>query len=375
MTGQSYTAATTRAWVEVDLGALVRNATTLACRARAPLLPMVKADAYGLGAVAVARALEPLRPWGYGVATVAEGAELRSAGIERPIMVFTPLLRADWPALREAALTPALDRPGDIMAWSELGGAWHLAVDTGMNRSGVPWHQVAALAPALRAAPPEGVFTHFHSADRNDGTMELQEERFRAALAELPARPALVHAENSAGLEHHPGRSTYDLARPGVFLYGVDPMGTEQVAPVVAMRARVVELRDVADGETVSYAATWRAAGRRRIATLAVGYADGYRRALSNRGVVLIRRRRAPVAGMVTMDMTMVDVTGIPCELGDVATLIGSDGVEQLTLPEVARMADLSPYELLTGLRGRLPRLYQDAGTGRAHECPPEERT
>lgn len=372
MTGQSYSAATTRAWIEVDLGALVRNAATLARRAGVPLLPMVKADAYGLGAVAIARALEPLAPWGFGVATVAEGVELRAAGIRQPIVVFTPTLRADWPALREAALTPTLHRPADIRAWAVGGGPWHLDVDTGMNRAGVSWRRVGELADELRASPPEGVFTHFHSAGLHDGTRERQEECFRAALAALPGRPPLVHAENSAGLEHG-GHSTYDLARPGAFLYGVDSGGTARVSPVAAMRARVVDLRVIEDGETVSYAGTWRAYGRRRIATLSVGYADGYRRALSNSGIVLLHGRPAPVAGLVTMDMTMVDVTDVPCEIGDVATLLGSDGPASLTVPAVARAGGISPYELLTGLCSRLPRLYLQST---AHlSAPGEERS
>lgn len=373
MTGQSYSAATTRAWIEVDLGALVRNAATLARRAGVPLLPMVKADAYGLGAVAVARALLPLSPWGFGVATVAEGAELRAAGIELPIVVFTPVLREDWPALRAARLTPALHRPSDIRAWAADGGAWQLDVDTGMDRAGIPWDRVGELDEVLREAPPEGAFTHFHSAELEDGTRELQEERFRAALAAMPARPSLVHAENSAGLEHG-GPSAYDLARPGVFLYGVDSGGSLGVSPVAAMRARVVDLREIAHGETVSYGASWRAHGSRRIATLAVGYADGYRRSLSNRGTVLLHGRPAPVAGLVTMDMTMVDVTDVPCEIGDVATLLGSDGAMTLTVPEVARTAHLSPYELLTGLRGRLPHLYLPPDSARRIHEPERQR-
>ncbi len=364
MNGQSYSAATTRAWIEVDLGALVRNAATLARHAGVPLLPMVKADAYGLGAVRVTRALESLNPWGFGVGTVAEGVELREAGITRPIVVFTPLWRGAWPALRAARLTPVLDRADEIREWGATGdGAWQLAVETGMNRAGVPWDAVGELATTLREVKPHGVFTHFHSADRMDGTRELQEARFQVALAALPERPPLVHAENSAGVEHGTA-SAYDLVRPGVFLYGVDSGGTDAVEPVVALRARLVELHDVADGETVSYGASWRARGQRRIATLAVGYADGYRRSLSNRGTVLLHGRRAPVAGMVTMDMTMVDVTDIPCEIGDVATLIGSEGPSgpTITITELARAAELSPYEMLTGLRERLPRIYLTSG-------------
>jgi len=337
---------------------------------------MVKADAYGLGAVPVARALEALNPWGFGVATVEEGAELRAAGVRRPIVVFTPLLPESFAAARDARLTPALGDPDAVARWTAGGGAWHLAIDTGMNRAGVPWDRIQLVRDLAAAAPPEGAFTHFHSADRNDGSREEQERRFERALSALAARPALLHAENSPGIERR-AASPWTIVRPGVFLYGVGsgPGVGVTPEPVVHVRARVVETRPVADGETVSYAATYRAVGDRRIATLAAGYADGYRRALSNRGTVLIGGRRAPVAGLVTMDMTLVDVTNIPCETGDVATLLGRDGACLLDVESVARTADLSPYELLTGLRGRLPRVYlgdpadahPDTGTTRAH--------
>jgi alanine racemase len=131
--------------------------------------------------------------------------------------------------------------------------------------------------------------------------------------------------------------------------------------PVVGLHARIVALHDIGDGETVSYEASYRAVGPRRIATVALGYADGYRRALSNRGSALVAGRRVPVAGVVTMDMTMLDVTGVPCAIGDVATFIGGEGDAALSVEEVARTADLSPYELLTGLRQRLPRVYREA--------------
>jgi alanine racemase len=358
-----------RAWVEIDLGALRRNGAALSAHSGASLLPMVKADAYGLGAVPVARALDALNPWGFGVATVEEGAELRAAGIQRPIVVFTPLLPESFAAARDARLTPALGDPGAIARWTANGGAWHLAIDTGMNRAGVPWDHVRLLRELAAAAPPEGAFTHFHSADRNDGSREEQERRFEQALGALAARPALLHAENSPGIERR-AMSPWTVVRPGVFLYGVGSGPGAGVAPepVVHVRARVVETRQVADGETVSYAATYRAVGDRRIATLAAGYADGYRRALSNRGTVLIGGRRAPVAGLVTMDMTMVDVTDIPCKTGDVATLLGRDGAGLLDVESVARTADLSPYELLTGLRGRLTRVYLDGSV----DAPPD---
>jgi len=323
---------------------------------------MVKADAYGLGAVPVSRALERLDPWGFGVATIAEGEELRQAAIKRPIVVFTPLLMGDFDAALRAEITPTLGDATAIARWSESGRPWHLAIDTGMSRAGVPWDGVCELNDPLRAAPPQGAFTHFHSAERNDGTRDLQERRFAEAIAAMPARPPLVHAENSAAVEHR-GPSQWDLARPGIFLYGVSSGNAPMIEPepVVAMRARVVDLRTIPDGDTVSYGGTFRAEGECRIATLAVGYADGYRRSLSNRGSVLVHGKRAPVSGVVTMDMTMVDVTDVPCEIGDVATLIGADGDDRIDVADVAEAAGLSPYEVLTGLRSRLPRRYLES--------------
>src|SRR5688572_14662251 len=287
-----------RAWVEVDLGALQRNASLLAQRARVPLLPMVKADAYGLGVEAVIWALEQEQPWGYGVASVAEGAQLRSLGVTRRILVFTPLLTEDFDECRINDLTPTLGDAMRISEWHSSGGEpWHLGVDTGMNRAGMPWDRVSELKTLLTSAPPEGVFTHFHSAELNDGSIERQQQRFRDALAELPARPRYVHAENSPAIERQ-SPSPWDLARPGVSLYGVGGGAGSGIKPepVASLHARIVEIRDVPDHETVSYGATWAASGWKRVATAAAGYADGVRRSLSNRGCALVNGRRAPIA-------------------------------------------------------------------------------
>jgi alanine racemase len=349
----------TRGWLEIDLDAVVRNALAMAARAPS-ILPMVKADAYGIGAVSVARALEQLSPWGYGVATMEEGRELRDAGLARPIVLFTSVGVDELEAVRDARLTPALASADAIARWRDIGGgAWHLAIDTGMSRSGVRWDAVRELSSAIAGAPPEGAFTHFHSASLDDGSLAEQESRFERALAELPKRPVVLHTENSAALARGE-RSRWSLGRPGIFLYGVGGGAGARIRPepVVSMRARIVELRTVRAGESVSYDATFRAERETRVATLPVGYADGYRRALGNRAELLVAGRRAPVIGVVTMDMTMIDVTGIDAEIGDVATLLGSDGAEKIDVAELAERADASPYEILTGLHARLPRVY-----------------
>jgi alanine racemase len=301
----------------------------------------------------VVRALEPLNPWGYGVATVREGAELRAAGIKRPIVIFTPLLIAEFDAARGVGLTPALGTPEAIAAWVPSGAPWHLAIDTGMNRAGMPWDSVDTLGQV-----PEGAFTHFHSADRDDASMKQQLERFNQALSKLPARPRILHAENSPALERLMGPSSWDVVRPGVFLYGVG----RTAEPVATLRAHVVDLRTISPGESVSYGATYRAATPRRIATLALGYADGYRRAFGNHGRAIVNDHEAPVVGNVTMDMTMIDVTDVPCRMGDVATVLGRAGTRVLDAVTVAEGGGVSPYELLVGLALRAERIYTGSG-------------
>jgi len=349
-----------RAWIEIDLDALRRNAATIAARAGVPILPMVKADAYGLGAVRVARALDLDDPWGFGVATVTEGEELRRAGITRPIIVFTPVLAEDLDIAERADLTPALATAATIKRWAPTQRAWHLDIDTGMSRAGLRWDEIKSLDDLLRIHPPAGAFTHYHSAELSPESMTVQTSRFDEALKALSARPGLLHAENSAAIERC-GRSRWTFARPGVFLYGVNSLPDSEVRaePVISLRARIVEMRSLRDGETVSYDATWIAKGRRRIATVPVGYADGYRRILGNRGMGILRGKRVPVVGTVTMDMTMFDVTEVPCEIGDVVTLIGSDGAESVTVSDIAQLGQLSPYEVLTSLRSRLPKRYR----------------
>jgi alanine racemase len=356
-----------RAWLEVDLAAVRRNAERLAAHLGTRLAPVLKADAYGLGAPDVAHALEATAPWGYCVGTLDEAAALRGAGIARPILHCPPLAPDEVRRAVAVGVTPALGTAEAIGAWKAAGGGdWHLAIDTGMQRAGVRWDRIAAVREAVAAHPPGAAFTHFHSADRDDDTMAEQERRFAAAIAELPARPPLVHTDNSAAAARRPaGQGWGDFARPGLFLYGVGTGNTARVRPdpVVAVRTRIVELRDVEAGETVSYEGTWRAPGPRRIATVPLGYADGIRRTLGNRGWMLVRGRRAPIAGWVTMDMTMLDVTDCAAEVGDVVTAVGTDGEHVVGLELLAGLAECSPYELLVALRLRLPRLYHPVPT------------
>jgi len=350
-----------RAWLEVDLTALVNNARAVQLWSGATLIPMVKADAYGLGAAAVVRSLDALDPYAYGIATIGEGRALRQAGIRARLIVFTPLLADEYADARELELTPTLGSAGEIESWARLGGAWHLSIDTGMSRAGVPWRDVGALRDLLADHAPEGAFTHFHSAELDDGSMEEQEQCFRDAVESLPARPQMLHAEASAAIVRH-GRSEWDAIRPGIFLYGVAtvPGAGLKPEPVIHVRARIVETRWIEVGDSVSYDATYRAPSRRRIATIPMGYADGYPRALSSRASALASSGPVPITGLVTMDMTMLDVTESACAVGDVVTFIGvGEGHDSIGIEDLAAISGISPYEIMTGLGTRLNRYYE----------------
>ena len=352
---------TARAWVDVDLGAVVANARTLVALTGSRLLPMVKANGYGLGAVPVARALEPLDPWGYGVASVEEGAVLRRAGIERPILVLSPLLADAIDAHLAADLRPAISDISALDAWCRRSDRpFHVEIDTGMARAGVRWTDGEAMT-ALRervgnASGWEGIFTHFHSADSDPPSAAVQWARFQEVLGTLPRRPALVHAANSAAALC--GRSyAADLIRPGIFLYGGEA-GATRPLPVAALRGRVLAVRRLAAGEPVSYGATWRAARATTVATIAVGYADGLPRATGGAPgtrLVELNGALAPVVGRVTMDMTMLDVGDAAPAPGDVATVYGG----RVSLDEQAAAAGTIAYELLTELGSRVPRRYR----------------
>ncbi len=340
----------------------------------ATLLPMVKADGYGVGAGDVVSCLEPLDPWGFGVAAVSEGAALRGLGVARPIVVCSPVPMGELEAAIRHDLQPFVSSLGalDALAAAAEGAgrvaAWHLDVDTGMGRSGFDWRDADAWLPAATAARPGlrwvGVCTHLHSADESEASVHEQWGRLSEVLERVSGLDGapdglLVHTLNSAGAFRAPGYARA-LVRPGIFLYGggVGP-GQPEPAQVVSVHARVVHLRDAPAGTTLGYGSTYAATVPERWATLSIGYGDGLPRALSNRGSALVEGVRVPIIGRISMDVTVVDVTGVPeVSEGSVATLIGSQGHEHITLDEVARQADTISYEILTGLTSRLPRVW-----------------
>jgi alanine racemase len=368
---------TGRAWVETDLDALQANFQVVrrAVGARTAIIAMVKADGYGLGAARVVRALDPLEPWGYGVAAAAEGAELRRAGVDRPIVVFSPLPPGDVEEAAEAGLVASISDLGALDLWARAAAVvrrpldFHVEIDTGMGRAGFDWRDTPTWAPQIferlgTEVRWTGVFTHFHGADAPESTpTAAQWARFNDAVAQLPIprEELMVHACNSAAALRWPEFAA-DAVRPGICLYGGDPApgvgGYERPRPVASVRARVVRVQEVPPGATVGYGATHAARSWARWATLSIGYGDGLPRSLGNTGEALLHGRRVPIVGRVSMDLTVVDVTSGPETVpGDAATLIGRDGAEEITLEQVAGLADTISYEILTRLGRRLPRV------------------
>jgi alanine racemase len=346
----------------VDVEALVDNARTIAKIADTRLLPVVKANAYGVGAALVCKALEPLDPWGYGVATIEEGAALRAAGIARPILVFMPARAQRFDAYDRDRLTPALGDAGSVLEWTRRGERpFHVEIDTGMGRTGLRWDEVDELRAAVDTPSFEGCYTHFHSAERRDGTAERQLERFLEAVGRLPRRPKLLHVANSAAALR--GKQfAFDMVRPGIFLYGGAPAeDLAQPKPVVSVRARVVSMRRIRRGESVSYNESWTAPRDTTIATVRCGYADGLRRKLGTAGnaSVLLRGQRRPIVGFVQMDMVLVDTGTLEVQVGDVATIVGEDAKQRITLAEFSEWSGELLHEFLTGLGPRLPRLVK----------------
>jgi alanine racemase len=339
---------------------------------------MVKADAYGLGMVPVAKALADAFPAsalaGFGVAAVGEGETLRAAGWRGRIVVFSPVSPLEFERAAAAGLTLCFSDLTRVERWAQIAERigqrlpMHVEIDTGMGRAGFPCGEVDGWAPELERVVEgrlrwEGTYTHFHSADERDlEPSHAQWSRFGDALARLDGVRAgrVVHVSNSAAAMRLGFRC--DWVRPGIFLYG-GRVGSEPPLPVVSVRARITRIAEVGPGTTAGYGATYRAAGSERWGTLSIGYGDGVPRALGpGGGGVLVGARRAPIIGRISMDMTTVDLTDCPgAELDGVATLVGTDGEQRIDLDEVADRCGTISYEILTGLTGRLPRQYSGA--------------
>lgn len=355
-----------RTWAEVDLGAIRHNVVTLKRRApNSGLMAVVKADAYGHGAVPVSRAVLEAGADSLAVVTAEEGAELREAGIEAPILVFTDLLPEGLALAERTRLTVtahSLESARRILAHSGMEA--HLKVNTGMNRWGVGPEEVGEIRKIL-AQRLTGVYTHFASADSDEEATRRQIEAFEAVLSAHDFGGAIAHAANSAATLWHPS-SHYGCVRSGVALYGMHPRGDggdpadEGLRPALALKSYVADVRTVAPSEGVSYGLKWRAERTTRVATVPVGYAEGYRRALSNGSFSLIGGERCPLLGRVTMDASVFGVNG-EVRVGDEVVLVGEQGGETLRAEEVARWAGTINYEVTTGLNPRrVERSYRD---------------
>ncbi len=374
-----------RAWVEIDLEALRRNFSQLAARvAPAKILAVVKADAYGHGAVAVARALESEGAErhgglaGFAVATAEEAIELRDAGITAPLLVLSPLPPEAGPVLQRFALTPVISSLESFEALKTFskGSGWvaplHLKFDTGMTRLGIDSNEAFSLFELLRASPElqlQGVMSHLAEAETPESESNmLQEERFGEVLGLLSAaeRAAIVvHLVNSAGALHLPA-ARFDWVRLGIALYGYDSAGrlSGELEPVLSVEAEIVQVKEIPAGTRVGYGGRWTAERPSRIGIVPVGYADGYSWRLGNRAEVLVAGRRAPVVGSVSMDLLAVDVTGIAAEVGSRVTLLGRQGAESITAVDLAAEVGTIPYQLLCLFGLRLPRRLVDRAAG-----------
>jgi alanine racemase len=369
---------------DVNLAALRHNLRVVRKHAGgAQVWAVIKADGYGHGAPAIARTLERAHVDGFCVALIEEGVELREAGIVAPILVMGGHYGNAHDEVVARDLIPVLHDLGQVAAFARLARSGeakgpidvHLKVDTGMARLGVTTEELPALASGLAAYPEvrvRGLMTHLACADApaSEPTHE-QLRRFEEATAVLEhssVHPRHRHAANSAALLR--GLARLDAVRPGIALFGVAPRVdgrplTTELRPVMRVRTEIVALRDLTQGDAVGYGATWRASRRSRIATLPLGYADGLSHRLGNRGHVLVRGKRAPIVGSVSMDMTMVDVTSVEgATLRDEVVVLGTQegllGRDAIGADEIAMQADTIAWEVLTSVSRRVPRFYRD---------------
>jgi alanine racemase len=363
-------------WAEIDLDAITHNVRVLVERAApAKLYAIVKANAYGHGAIAVGAAAVDAGAFGLGVVCVDEAEELRRAGNDAPILVVGYTHPGEAERIVDLRLTPTVGTMPMAIALSRFAAEHdvtqpiHIELESGLNRHGLPLEELVTFAESARALPHieiEGLFTHFAAAEEGDQAFtRAQYDALMQASARLPWIPTR-HCSASASLLAAP-EMKLDAVRAGLAIYGCEPApgiaGGIEMRQALSLKSRVARLIDVEPGGTVGYGRTWRAERPSRIALIMCGYADGYRRALSNRASVLIRGQRAPIAGRIAMDMCMADVTDISgVSPDDEVVIIGSQGDVRIDADELAELADTISWEILAGITGRVPRLYLRGG-------------
>lgn len=367
-------------WAEINLDNLTHNfrVTKAALGAGVAIMPAVKADAYGHGAIECARALETAGAEWFGVALPEEGVTLRNAGIGTSILCLGGFWEGQEESIIAHRLTPAifrldiLERLNQAAHTAGLVVDYHLKVDTGMGRLGVPHADLGGFLDAVArfgSVRMDGVMTHLASADNHDESQFTgrQMSLFETAVELVRSRghrPTWIHEANSAGAHAYP-RSRGNLVRLGGVLYGlwrdvtdgsIEPLDWR---PVMSLRTRIMFLKSVPEGAPLGYGGTFVTSRNSRIATLAIGYEDGLSRALSNQGNVIVREQLAPIAGRVSMDLTLVDVTDVEgASVGDEAVIIGRRGSSQITAEEIAGQIGTLSYEVTCGISARVPRVY-----------------
>jgi len=365
-----------RCWAEIDRSALRSNLArcrTLASGAR--IMAVVKADAYGHGLEAVVHELREGADW-FGVANLQEGLRVRRAAApECPVLLLGPALPFEIEAVVAAGLSASVSNPAEVAHFelaarkARKAAKLHAVVDTGMGRIGAQPAEFAELLQSIAEAKHcrlEGVSTHFPSADEDADFTRSQIEAFRSLLGELglARTDCLVHLANSAGLLGHSGETGFAaLARPGLALYGVSPLGSGDcgLKPAMSLKSRLALVRRIPAGASVSYGRTFVAERPMRVGTVAVGYGDGYPRSLSGKGAeVLVRGRRCPLLGRVTMDQIVVDLAAVEGEVtpGEEAVLFGGQEGADIPVAELATKAGTIPWEVFTGITSRVERVY-----------------
>jgi alanine racemase len=366
-----------RAWVEIDLAALAHNVRQLRrfLSPKTALMAVVKADAYGHGAITVAQtACQAGATW-LGVATIPEGIQLREAGIQAPILILgasnTP---EQVQALAHWNLQPTLCTPQQALVFSETLGTLnrslsvHVKLDTGMSRLGTPWQEAAEFVALVQGLPHlkiASIYSHLATADSPDPTvMRQQRDRFEEALALIKTTgmtPPRLHLANSAAALSDPTLH-YDMVRVGLATYGLYPAPhlkpVIDLKPVMKVKARVTQVKNISAGTGVSYGHQFVASRDMRLAAIAIGYADGVPRNLSNKMQVLLRGQQVPQIGAITMDQLMLDVSAIPdLQTGEVVTLLGKEGNAEISADDWATTLGTISWEILCGFKHRLPRV------------------
>ena len=366
-------------YVKIDLDAIDANIDAIRERVGVDVMAVIKADAYGHGAIQVARLLQDKCSF-FGVSSILEAMELRRAGLYNPILILGHTPVRAFPTLVQAEIRPTIFHYEDAVALSNAAqlldkpAAFHLAVDTGMSRIGFQATEedadICAAIAKLPGLQAEGLFSHFATADCADLSKSRAQaerfDRFYEMLKERGVEIPIRHMDNSAGLMNFDNH--YEMVRAGIVTYGMYPseeVPTESLAlkPALSWLSRVTHIKTLPAGREISYGGTYVTTKDTVVATVPVGYADGYRRSLSGKFYVLIRGKRAPILGRVCMDQLMVDVTDIPgVVLNDRVTLVGKNGGAEISMEEIAAAADSFNYEFVCGISRRVPRVYSRAG-------------